>query len=147
MRLTLHTDYALRVLMFAGVTGERLCTIQEVSEAYGISRNHLMKVVQGLAQAGYVETVRGRTGGIRLARPPERISVGKVVRDMEEDFAMAECFSATGNRCAITPGCRLKGILGEALEAYLGVLDKHTLAELVAPAPALRRMLGIGEAA
>ncbi len=130
------TDFSLRVLMYAGSMPRRLVTIQEIAEAYGISENHLMKVVHGLAQQGFIETVRGRGGGIRLSRPPTEITVGSVIRAVEDDFALVECFR-THNTCRITPVCRLRGALQEALGAYFEVLDNWTLAELVAKPKAL----------
>jgi len=130
VRLTTYTDYGLRLLMYVALKDGELATIQEVADAYAISKNHLMKVAYNLGQYDYLETVRGRGGGLRLARAPERINLGDVVRRMEDDFAMVECFEAT-NTCSITRACRLKGILGEALNAYLVVLDKYTLADLL----------------
>ena len=142
MRLTHLSDYSLRVLMYAGAVPRRLVTIQEIAKAYGISENHLMKVVHGLARQGYIETVRGRGGGIRLARPASEITVGSVIRAMEDDFALVECFR-TDNTCRITPVCRLRRALQQALEAYFEVLDNWTLAELVAkPAAILGQLAG-----
>ena len=129
MRLTTYTDYGLRLLMYVALKDDELATIQEVADAYGISKNHLMKVAYNLGLGGYLDTVRGRGGGLRLARPPETINLGDVVRRMEDDFALVECFEPT-NVCSITRACRLKGILGEALKAYLSVLDKYSLADL-----------------
>jgi Rrf2 family nitric oxide-sensitive transcriptional repressor len=117
--------------MYLGATPDRLATIEEIARAYGISENHLMKVVHGLARAGFVETLRGRGGGMRLAVPAETITVGAVLRAVEGDFALVECFGA-GDRCRITSVCRLKRVLGQALDAYFKVLDEWTLAELVA---------------
>ena len=136
MRLTVLTDYSLRVLMYVGALPRRLVTIQEIAQGYGISENHLMKVVHGLAQHGFIETVRGRGGGFRLARPATEITVGAVIRAVEDDFALVECFS-TDNTCRITPVCRLRGALQQALGAYFEVLDNWTLAELVAKPKAL----------
>jgi Rrf2 family nitric oxide-sensitive transcriptional repressor len=130
MRLNLQSDYALRLLMQLAVNPDRLVTIAEVSDRFRISRNHLMKVAHLLGREGFVQTVRGRSGGLRLARPSEEISVGEVVRRMEADFAIVECFPGGGGGCLITPGCRLKGVLREALEAFLSVLDRSTLADL-----------------
>lgn len=132
VRLTLHTDYALRVLMYLGLRGEGLASIREIAEAYRISENHLTKVVHGLARAGFVETLRGRGGGLRLALPPERISIGAVVRRTEEDMALVACF-ADAHACAIAGPCRLQSLLGEALGAFLAVLDRATLADLLGP--------------
>jgi Rrf2 family nitric oxide-sensitive transcriptional repressor len=131
MRLTTLSDYSLRVLMYLGATPDRLATIEEIARAYGISENHLMKVVHGLARAGFVETLRGRGGGMRLAVPAETITVGAVLRAVEEDFALVECLG-TDDTCRITSVCRLKRVLAQALDAYFKVLDEWTLAELVA---------------
>ncbi|MDJ1158998.1 Rrf2 family transcriptional regulator [Chelatococcus sp. SYSU_G07232] len=131
MRLTVQSDYALRVLMYAASCPDRLVTIDEIARGYGISENHLMKVVQKLAHAGFLVTVRGRGGGLRLARPAAEITVGAVIRATEEDFALVECFGS-GNRCRLTPICRLKPVLGEAIAAYLSVLDRSRLSDLVA---------------
>lgn len=140
MRLTYLTDYSLRVLMYVSAVPQRLVTIQEIAQGYGISENHLMKVVHGLAQHGFIETVRGRGGGLRLARPASDITVGAVVRAVEDDFALVECFR-TDNTCRITPVCRLRGALQDALGAYFEVLDNRTLAELVAKPKALLKEL------
>jgi Rrf2 family nitric oxide-sensitive transcriptional repressor len=141
MRLTFYSDYSLRLLMYAAVKQSKLVTIQEVAEAYGISKNHLMKVAFELGRKGYLETVRGRGGGLRLAQAPEKITLGDVVRSMEEDFTMVECFDAKTNSCAITGPCRLRGALSKALKSYFAVLDEYTLADLAAPHPALARVL------
>lgn len=143
MRLTLHTDYALRLLMHLALAPGRLVTISEVAEAYAISRNHLVKVAHELGKQGFVETLRGRGGGLRLACPPEDISIGHVVRVMEEDFRIVECFDQATNSCCIVPACRLKHLLREALDAWIAVLNGATLADLVTrPAP-LRRLLAL----
>jgi Rrf2 family nitric oxide-sensitive transcriptional repressor len=144
MRLTQHTDYALRVLFYAAIAPDRLVTTREVSEAYAISLNHLVKVVNALGHAGYLELIRGRTGGIRLARPADQIPLGDVVRAMESDLEIAECFDAGTNRCIITPACQLKRILHEATDAFLGTLNRYTLADCVGGRHAilLREILG-----
>lgn len=132
MRLTLYTDYSLRVLLYIGVKGnEKLSTVQEVSDAYGISRNHLTKVVHELGKLGLIETVRGRGGGFRLNMEPKEINIGDVVRKMEDDFHLVECFNCATNKCVITPVCKLKDVLHEALGAYFKVLDSYTLADFV----------------
>lgn len=142
MRLAVRTDYALRVLMYVGLTPPgRLATIAGTAAAYGISESHLMAVVHRLASLGYLETVRGKGGGIRLARAPDAINLGRVVRDIETDMALVECFGGPGT-CRIERACALRGVLAEALEAFLAVLDRYTLADLLAPAPALAALLG-----
>ncbi|MCG5479398.1 MAG: Rrf2 family transcriptional regulator [Ensifer alkalisoli] len=143
MRMTLHTDYALRMLIYAATRSNGMCTVNEVAEAYGLSRNHLLKVAQTLRDLGLVETTRGRAGGIRLAKAPEEIAVGALVRATEEEFALAECMQAGGHTCAISPACRLKGMLHEALGAFLAVLDRYTLADVVQNRATLGPLLGI----
>lgn len=130
MRLTNFSDYALRVLMYAAAQRERLITIEETAQIYDISRNHLMKVVNVLTRAGYLKAVRGRAGGFTLAKRPDRIRIGAVLRLTEPDFALVECFSAD-NHCLIAPACRLRGVLREALAAFVAVLDRHTLDDLL----------------
>jgi len=129
MKLTSFSDYALRVLMFTHAAGGRLVTIEEMAGAYDISHAHLRKVVNTLSRSGYLTAVRGRAGGIRLAIPPEKIVLGDVVRATEPDFALADCFSSAG-LCAITECCKLQGVLDEALQAFLEVLDRKTLANI-----------------
>lgn len=126
MRLTRYTDYAMRVLLYVGARPDRLCSIAEISRAYGISQNHLMKVVHDLGKAGYIASARGRFGGIRLGRPPEQISVGDVVRHTEDGFDLADC-----GGCIIAPACGLTGALREALAAFMAVLESYTLADLL----------------
>jgi Rrf2 family nitric oxide-sensitive transcriptional repressor len=141
MRLTYHADYALRLLMYAALKDGELVQIQEVADAYDISKNHLMKVAFQLGKLGFLDTVRGRNGGLRLARPPEAIVIGDVVRKTEQDFTLVECFDPESNTCVITGPCRLRGVLREALNAYLAVLDQHTLADLIKPRSTLSRLL------
>jgi len=143
MRLTAFTDYSLRVLIYLGTAPQGLATIDRIAEAYGISANHLMKVVHQLGQAGYVETVRGKGGGLRLARAPASINVGEVVRRTEDGFAVVECFDEDSERCAIAPSCVLKRALHEAVDAFLETLDGYSLADLVKPRKALTRALRI----
>lgn len=132
MRLTMYTDYSLRVLLYIGIKGtEKLSTVQEVSDSYGISKSHLTKVVHELGKLGLIETVRGRGGGFRLNMAPKDINVGDVVRKMEDDFHLVECFNCATNKCVITPVCKLKDVLHEALNAYFKVLDSYTLADFV----------------
>lgn len=142
MRLTTFTDYTLRTLIFLALRPDRLSTIADIAGAYGISESHLMKVVHQLGQAGEVETVRGRTGGLRLARPPEQINLGAVVRRTEPDMDLVPCFGAGGG-CVILPDCVLKQTLAQALGAFLAVLDRTTLADLVAPRQRLGDLLGL----
>ena len=133
MRLTVHSDYSLRVLIFLAAKQGEMATITEIAKAYGISRGHLMKVVHELAGLGYVATTRGRKGGLTLGKPPDAIRVGEVVRRTEESLALVECFSR-GSReggCTIDGACRLKGMLAEALRAFFVVLDGYTLADIV----------------
>ena len=134
MRLTTMTDYALRLLMYLAHNRSRLCTIAEIAAAYGVSEAHLMKVTHQLGLAGFIETVRGKGGGMRLAAPPAAINLGRVVRAIEPDFALVECFGS-GNRCTLTEYCRLAGIFGGALESFLAHLERHTLADLVPDLP------------
>lgn len=142
MQLTKFSDYALRVLMFTHAAGDRLVTIEEIALSYRISKAHLMKVVNALTRAGYLAAVRGRSGGLKLARSADKIVLGEVVRATEPDFALVECFS-TGNQCAITGCCRLPGVLDEALEAFLGVLDRHTLASIALKPRDFRKALAV----
>jgi Rrf2 family nitric oxide-sensitive transcriptional repressor len=141
MQLTTYTDYALRVLMYLAIHDDRLVTIAEMASAYGISKNHLMKIVYQLGQAGFIETVRGRGGGLRLHQSPGHVALGHVVRQMEPHFTIVECFDATTNRCPITPACGLSHVLGEARDAFLAVLDRYTLADLIQNQPALALLL------
>ena len=144
MRLTLYTDYSLRVLLYLGIKGEdRLSTIQEIADTYHISKNHLMKVTYDLGQLGLIETIRGRGGGIRLNKKPEEINIGQVVRHTEEDFHIVECFDNDNNMCKISPACRLKYALKEALHAYLNVLDGYTLADFLLSKDEMYKLLGI----
>ncbi|MEP9373824.1 Rrf2 family transcriptional regulator [Mesorhizobium sp. KR1-2] len=147
MRMTSHTDYALRMLIYLAVRPDVPCTVSDVAEAYGLSRNHLLKVAHNLSKMGLVATARGRSGGIALALPPEEINLGRLVRRMEDDFALVECLKAEGGHCRITPACRLKGVVREALDAYLAVFDRYTLADLVENADALAPLLGLSSAA
>ena len=134
MRLTTFSDYAFRVLIYLGSAPQGLATIADIAGAYGISENHLMKVVHQLGRLGYVETVRGRGGGLRLARPAAQINVGEVLRATEDGFDVVECMGEGGSDCRIQRACALKGALGKATQAFLSVLDAYTLADLVRPA-------------
>ncbi|MDN5869384.1 MAG: Rrf2 family transcriptional regulator [Nitrococcus sp.] len=142
MRMTSFTDYSLRVLIYLSLKGSELTTISEIAERYAISRNHLMKVVYELGRLGYVETVRGKHGGMRLRREPGHINVGEVVRRMENNLSLVECFGSE-NSCRLAPSCVLHGILDEALQAFLAVLDRYCLADLLRPKRELAALLSI----
>ena len=142
MRLTTYTDYALRVLIRLAMQPRQLTTIADIAESYAISENHLMKVVHQLGLAGYIETIRGRNGGIRLIKEPREINAGEIVRRMEPDFYLATCFDASSG-CVIEPECVLKDALGQARDAFLGVLDRYTLADLIAPRRDLAALLNV----
>ncbi|HUA85820.1 MAG TPA: Rrf2 family transcriptional regulator [Bryobacteraceae bacterium] len=131
MQLTLHSEYALRVLLYLGTQPGRLCSTREISDAYGISKNHLVRVVQTLGEHGYLELLPGRNGGISLAKEPHLIRLGDVVRDAEPNMRMAECFDRRTNHCVLTPVCSLRPVLNEALNAFLSSLNLHTLADLL----------------
>jgi len=126
MKLTLFTDYSMRVLLYLGARPDRLCSIAEIARAYGVSHNHLMKVVNQLARQGYVDSVRGRSGGIRLGRAPEDINLGALIRTTEDGFDLVDC-----GACVVAPACGVTGVLGEALGAFMAVLDRYTLADML----------------
>ncbi|QYA33541.1 RrF2 family transcriptional regulator [Macrococcus psychrotolerans] len=130
MKLTLYSDYSLRVLMYIARQEHRV-QIDEIANFYGISKNHLTKVVNNLATLGYIETTRGRGGGIRIKMAPEEINIGALIRKTEEHFNLVECFDRETNTCPIAGICGLQGVLGEALNAYLSVLDKYTLQDIL----------------
>lgn len=130
MKLTLYSDYSLRVLMYVARQDHRV-QIDEIAKFYGISKNHLTKVVNNLATLGYIETTRGRGGGIRIKMAPEEINIGALIRKTEEHFNLVECFDRETNTCPIAGICGLQGVLGEALNAYLSVLDKYTLQDIL----------------
>lgn len=136
MKLTQYTDYSLRVLMYLGFK-DGPATISEISERYDISRNHVVKVVHQLGQLGYLQTVRGKGGGLRLARPPAEINVGAVIRDME-NMELVECLG-DNNTCVLSPPCVLRTALKDALDAFLATLDGYTLQDLVDPPQRARR--------
>jgi Rrf2 family transcriptional regulator, nitric oxide-sensitive transcriptional repressor len=147
MRLTTYTDYSLRVLIFLGIKRNELVTIKQISDHYGISNNHLLKVVHQLGLLGFVETVRGRNGGLRLARPASEIVIGDVVRKMEQDMVLVQCFDDEGaSHCRILSACVLKGAFAKALQAFLDVLDQYTLADLVVPQSRLAQLLQLENA-
>ncbi len=131
MQLTLHTDYSLRVLIYLAQKGEKQATISEVAEFYQISRNHLVKIVHHLASEGFLNTTRGKNGGMRLARAPGLISIGDVVRRMEPNFDIVECFNSTNQPCTVTPVCALKEVLYRASNEFLSILDRYTLSDAI----------------
>ena len=143
MRLTVYTDYALRLLMYLALKEDGLSTIAEVSESYDISKNHLMKVAHQLSIAGYVATARGRSGGLRLAKPAQTIGLGEVVRHTEPDMALVPCFKPVDGACAIQRCCVLQGALAKACLAFLEVLDGYNLSDLVKSKAPLRALLSI----
>jgi Rrf2 family nitric oxide-sensitive transcriptional repressor len=145
MRLTVYTDYALRVLMYLALKEGQLSTIAEIAKSFGVSKNHLMKVAYQLGVAGYVETVRGRGGGLRLAKPVEAIGLGEVVRYTEPDMAIVSCLKPLDTPCAIRPCCVLKRALEKARDAFIGILDSYTLSDLVQPRGRLINLLGISQ--
>lgn len=141
MRLTAFTDYSLRVLIYLAADTSRRATIGEIAATYGISENHLVKVVHFLGRQGWIDTVRGKGGGLQLAMAPEAVNVGRVVRDTEGAALPAECFAEDGGHCLIDGSCRLKGVLAEAVAAFYAALDAYTLADLVANRRALGKVL------
>lgn len=143
MRLTLYTDYALRVLIYVALKQPEVATINEIAQSYQISRNHLMKVVHHLGILGYLETVRGKGGGIRLARAPSKINLAEVVRNTEEDLALVECFQPGPPHCCIQPECVLRTALRTALDAFLKVLNRYTLKHLIQPNRELKKLLAM----
>ena len=140
MRLTSYTDYALRLLMYLALKDDGLATIAEIAKAYGISKTHLMKIAYELGVAGYVETVRGRRGGLRLAKPADEIGLGDIVRLTEPDMALVPCFKPGDASCVIVKCCALKGVLSKAQSAFIDVIDGYTLSDLVR---SRRRMQGL----
>jgi Rrf2 family nitric oxide-sensitive transcriptional repressor len=140
VHLTLHTDFALRVLIQVGLNDGKLTTIKEIAQTFDISKAHLMKVVNDLGQKGYLDTVRGRNGGIRLMRDPRDINIGQVVRDTETQLGVIGCLEHKGY-CPIQRVCVLRGVLSKATDAFLAVLDDHTLADLIKPRRVLSSLL------
>jgi Rrf2 family nitric oxide-sensitive transcriptional repressor len=148
MRLTLRTDYALRILMYVSLKGEQLSTNPEIVTSFDISTGHVMKVVHELGKKGYLETVRGRNGGLRLSRKPSQISIGAVVRDMEEELAVVGCLQDQSEGfCHIEKVCVLKGALRDATNAFLATLDRYTLQDLAKPRRSLMNFLELDGAA
>ena len=145
MQLTLYTDYSLRVLLYLGLNRQHMATITEIAASYGISRNHLVKVVHNLATQGYIRTTRGRGGGLALARTPTEINIGDVVRHTEVNFHLVECFDQEHNTCPISAACNLKGGLYEAQRAFIAVLDRYTLEDVLVNQEWLRSVLRVPE--
>jgi len=146
MELTFYTDYSLRVLMYLGLRRSKLSLISEIADDYGISANHLVKVVHGLARGGFVRTYRGKGGGVTLAREPQDINIGAVVRYTEGAFKPVECFRGGDNHCVVTEACRLAGILQEACDSFIATLDRYSLGDLLVRPAKLRRHLGLPSA-
>lgn len=132
MQLTRFTDYSLRTLIYLALNRDRLVIISEIAKVYRVSENHLMKIVHRLAQQGYIETLRGKGGGMRLARQPDAIHIGTVVRHTEENMDIAECFDPLKRDCPMLPECALKAALIVARESFLNALDTYTVADLIA---------------
>jgi Rrf2 family nitric oxide-sensitive transcriptional repressor len=145
MQLTLHTDYALRVLIYLTQQREDLATISEIADFYQISRNHLVKVVHHLAGYGFIQTTRGKHGGMKLAREPRLISIGDVVRQMEPNFDIVECFDKGPSNCAVTSVCKLKSVLQQAGEEFLGVLDCFSLADALEQSEATTQLFPLDQ--
>jgi Rrf2 family nitric oxide-sensitive transcriptional repressor len=133
VQLTTYTDYSLRTLMALAVVAPEKLTVGEISQAYGISQHHLLKVVQQLSGLGYLETTRGKSGGVRLARPPQQIRIGTLVRQVEPELGLVSCLRSGDEPCVLAPMCRLSRLLREATEHFLAELDQHTLGDLIQP--------------
>jgi len=146
MQLTLYTDYSLRVLLYLGLKSRRMATITDIAQSYGISRNHLVKVVHNLATQGFIHSTRGRGGGITLARPAAEINIGDVVRHTEVNFDLVECFDRERNTCPIAVACILKSALYEAQQAFMSVLDRYSLADVLENKDWLRSALKLADA-
>lgn len=146
MQLTKYSDYGLRVLMYVSLKTDGLSTIREISEAYNISENHLMKLIHHLGKLGYIHTVRGKNGGIELARNPDSINIGNLILETETNLNIVECFDPQQNTCPIMGYCRLEIILSEALEAFIQILKKYTLQDLIErPNNLTRKLLRINQ--
>lgn len=143
LRLTVYTDYTLRLLMYLALNGDELATIAGVAESYGISKNHLMKITHQLGVAGYIETVRGKHGGLRLAKPAAAIGLGEIICSTEPDMTLVPCFKPGDASCAIRQCCVLRSALEKARLAFVEVLDGYTLADLARPHAPLRSLLAI----
>jgi Rrf2 family nitric oxide-sensitive transcriptional repressor len=143
MRLTAFTDYCLRALIYVALKRGELATIDEIAERYAINRNHLVKVIFRLGQLGYLDTMRGKGGGVRLAKDPAKINLGTLVRQTEDDLALVECFQDENCSCVIEPACVLRKALHQALDAFFRTLDEYTVADLLRPSNSLARLLAL----
>lgn len=143
MNLTLYSDYSLRVLLYLSLRPDERVSIDEIASFYRISKDHLVKIVHHLGKLGYIQTIRGRNGGIELAKDPGDITIGEIVRKTEPNFNIVECFHPETNHCAVTGVCRLKIILSNALDAFLSVLDQYTLQDMVANPDSVLSILNI----
>jgi Rrf2 family transcriptional regulator, nitric oxide-sensitive transcriptional repressor len=143
MRLNARSDYALRILMALVANEGRPMTIPDIGKRFGLSIHHLQKIVWNLGQFGIVRSVRGRSGGVTLARPAASINLGHILREMEKDAALVECLRADGGACVITRACRLRGVFLEAREAFLQVLDRYTLADVAGNRAELAALLNL----
>ena len=147
MKLTLHADYGLRTLLFLALEPQRVVSIGEIAGAYGISNHHLAKVAQALGRTGFVEIHRGTSGGLRLVRDPKEIRIGDVVRALEPNLSLVECFDPETNTCPILPVCGLRGVLGDARDAFMAVLDRATLADALGKPRSLSKLVSLREPA
>lgn len=132
MRLTMFTDFSLRTLMYLSQHQDRLCTAREIAEAYGISLNHIVKVVHRLSQLGFIDSMKGKGGGIKLSKPPEELNIWEVVSALEPDFTVVECFDSDHNTCRVVSACGLKAILQDAMKAFADTLAQHNVADAIA---------------
>lgn len=142
MRLTMFTDYSLRTLMYLSQHQERLCTSREIAESYGISLNHIVKVVHKLSQLGYIQSNKGKGGGIRLAKTPDELNLWELVKALEPDFTVVECFDREHNSCRVVSACGLKSILHEAMQAFAATLARYTVADAIAKPQLFASLMG-----
>ena len=143
MQLTRQTDFGLRILVFLALENDRLVKLEQIATAHEISYSHLLKISHRLVEFGYIQTLRGRRGGVRLAQEPADIRVGDVIRDLEGQFALADCMETKANTCRIAPMCRIRSIYWEALEAFFDILSRYTIADLAKQRPELRAALAL----
>ncbi len=146
MRLTQQTNYSVRILLYCAANPDRPSRVADVASSFDMSETHLFKILKVLVDGGFVRTVRGRNGGVMLARPAGEITVGAVIRAAEENFALADCFDEGGHECPLVSNCEYNRILREALGAFFGVLDRYTIADIAEGRPDLRFLLGIESA-